>query len=263
MPKTSTGSPQALRPLLAPMHVVRVADVLAMTELLPHEALHAQGKLIEYDGSMGDVIFVSHEWLSSSFPDPSMQQFDVLQQTLRNLISGAATVQMCFYTARAFGSLYPTLTPKLATKLGDALIWYDYFSIPQAALAPEAPPSPSQAFAVNASGVADATALFRNSVCHRRSNAGGRCVLAPALCLTHTLPAFSLCRQVDSIPAYIARCRWFFILAPFAGLQHRERRTACTYETWLSRGCAIHVRGGDRHHRHILAHRRICGVCCC
>ena len=177
------------RPLLAPMHVVRVSDIIDMTELNPHEILVAQGKVLEYDPvTMGDVIFVSHEWLSSSAPDPGMGQFGVLQQALRNLISGTATVQMCFYTARAFAAFYPTLTKKKAARLGEAMLWYDFFSIPQ------------QLFA--------------------RGSDGAQLVQ----------------RSVASIPAYIERCRWFFILAPFAGLQHRERQAACTYETWLTRG---------------------------
>jgi len=41
---------------------------------------------------------------------------------------------------------------------------------------------------------------------------------------------------VDSIPAYVEKSSYFFILAPFGGIKHFDSGRFCDYVTWLSRG---------------------------
>lgn len=121
----------------ASMWVVPVRDVLAMTEIRPHEELTQKVLWTPGNdsktGNHMEIIFVSHQWLGLRHPDPTFAQFAVLQETLQNLINSEALVIMCFYTARAFNKWFPELTRKRAKQLVDAYVWYDYFSIPQAA----------------------------------------------------------------------------------------------------------------------------------
>ena len=39
------------------------AKVLEMAEVQPHEDLKAQGLLVEFDDSVGNAAFISHQWL--------------------------------------------------------------------------------------------------------------------------------------------------------------------------------------------------------
>ena len=50
------------------------------------ETLLQNGWVIPFDDSMGNAMFVSHQWAASEHPDPSMEQFRVLQDALRNIM---------------------------------------------------------------------------------------------------------------------------------------------------------------------------------
>ena len=67
------------------MYVVAADVVISMKELVPHETLLANGSL-NSDESQGNAMFVSHQWASSSHPDPNMEQFCVLQDALKNIM---------------------------------------------------------------------------------------------------------------------------------------------------------------------------------
>ena len=63
----------------APMWVVKVEHVLAMTgQFRPHQVVKAEGLLEEWDPKMF-TIFVSHQWLGRHHPDPNSTQLQVLQ----------------------------------------------------------------------------------------------------------------------------------------------------------------------------------------
>ena len=50
-----------------------------MTQVVPHENLKTEGKLLEYEESMGNAAFVSHQWVDRSHPDlwPFRMRWDV------------------------------------------------------------------------------------------------------------------------------------------------------------------------------------------
>ena len=79
---------------------------------------------------MGKALFVSHEWVSKMHPDPEFKQFQILQNALRNVVSGLIHVDLDIGTELMFGgSRYLDLGAEAHTQL--LSIWYDYFSCPQ------------------------------------------------------------------------------------------------------------------------------------
>eukprot|EP00397_Hematodinium_sp_SG-2012_P030575 GEMP01032395.1.p1 GENE.GEMP01032395.1~~GEMP01032395.1.p1 ORF type:complete len:437 (+),score=58.36 GEMP01032395.1:295-1605(+) len=112
-----------------PMYCVPLSTVLRMKSVEKHEVLRARGLLVKHNlGDDEPVIFVSHQWLSVNHPDPEAEQFAVLQGAIRNLLAG--------YVVRSdwLHSLIATrdeVDGSWATFLQNALVWYDYFSVPQ------------------------------------------------------------------------------------------------------------------------------------
>eukprot|EP00397_Hematodinium_sp_SG-2012_P003080 GEMP01003088.1.p1 GENE.GEMP01003088.1~~GEMP01003088.1.p1 ORF type:complete len:760 (+),score=188.40 GEMP01003088.1:430-2709(+) len=126
------GRNMALQPDF-PMYCVRIADVLTMTSVESFEVLTEREQLIVHEPTEErPVIFVSHQWLSTDHPDPDATQFRILQQALTNLRAGVLDVHtnslrnVCA-TANGVGNTQINWKHVLH----DALIWYDYFSVPQ------------------------------------------------------------------------------------------------------------------------------------
>ena len=69
------------------------------------------------------IIFVSHQWLGSSHPDPKSQQLPVLQEALRNILSGKSTAQS--YLASQFFGESRKLTKDELHKLKTGYIWLE------------------------------------------------------------------------------------------------------------------------------------------
>ncbi|CAE7600803.1 Kinase D-interacting substrate of 220 kDa [Symbiodinium microadriaticum] len=114
------------------MYVVAADVVISMKELVPHETLLANGSL-NSDESQGNAMFVSHQWASSSHPDPNMEQFCVLQDALKNIMSGA-----CSISGNISFELYTGGRGNLSADQMSAkrlFVWYDFFSCPQSASA--------------------------------------------------------------------------------------------------------------------------------
>eukprot|EP00438_Fugacium_kawagutii_P021062 Skav234308 [mRNA] locus=scaffold1018:316977:318348:+ [translate_table: standard] len=104
----------------APMWVVKVEHVLAMTgEFRPHEILKAEGLLENWIPTMFTV-FVSHQWLSRNHPDPNGTQLQVLQGRKLKIQWDAVT--------EFHGGV---LLEVEVQRLHMAHVWLDYFSIPQ------------------------------------------------------------------------------------------------------------------------------------
>ncbi|CAE7254662.1 ANKHD1 [Symbiodinium pilosum] len=57
------------------MYVMFIDALLQLASLKPHEDLMKEGLLTKFAIGLGQVIFVSHQWLSRSHPDPSGAQF--------------------------------------------------------------------------------------------------------------------------------------------------------------------------------------------
>jgi len=113
-----------------PMYVIRMTDLLEMTEVAPHNELLAQGKLHKYEPGMGCVTFVSHQWCGKAHPDPHFQQFKVFQNALYHLFAGSISIEWDFKN-KAFAKAVETMTAVEIQELQSGYVWFDYFSVPQ------------------------------------------------------------------------------------------------------------------------------------
>ena len=130
--------------------------------------MKANKLLVEFDESLGNAVFVSHEWVGHHHPDPECKQLRVLQDALKHMLSDLQQIQLDAYTENYFPSAQPLPAPDL--RVAPLYIWYDYFSCPQLEF--------------------------------------------QSLGTGPDSPRPNLTRAVDSIPAYIARCKFFFALCP-------------------------------------------------
>ncbi|CAK9027024.1 unnamed protein product [Durusdinium trenchii] len=179
---------------LFPMYVVPLDVLLDMTQVVPHENLKTEGKLLEYEESMGNAAFVSHQWVDRSHPDPQFKQLSVLQDALRNAMSRTMReISLDVVTATVMPSTKSLPTSELWSR--ELFLWYDYFSCPQL----------------------------------ERTNRAAM----PATTCSNTGES-NLSKAIDSIPAYVGRCSFFFALCPVL-----EDPTGCrllTPATWAERG---------------------------
>eukprot|EP00930_Biecheleria_cincta_P082512 TRINITY_DN72232_c0_g1_i1.p1 TRINITY_DN72232_c0_g1~~TRINITY_DN72232_c0_g1_i1.p1 ORF type:complete len:658 (+),score=76.14 TRINITY_DN72232_c0_g1_i1:46-1974(+) len=112
-----------------PMYVVPMEHFQQMTQAKPHQVLLAEGKLQEFSPNAGNCIFVSHEWMGFSSPDPLFEQLAVLKGAICNLLEGRAQVALdILYLLEA-----ETIQVDRAEELNSAplFLWYDYFCSPQ------------------------------------------------------------------------------------------------------------------------------------
>lgn len=111
----------------APMWVVPVVYVLEMKGIFkPHQVLKAEGVLAEWISTMF-TLFVSHQWLAHHHPDPDGVQLQVLQGFVNGLIRKKLRIDTDFisqFNGRG-------LTKAELSQIGEAFIWFDYFSVPQ------------------------------------------------------------------------------------------------------------------------------------
>lgn len=118
-----------------PMHVVRIADVLAVLSRdgpLPcFEDLEAEGKLVTKSlDDTENTIFFSHTWLGYQHPDPAGEKMRLLHDLLKNIQSGTQKVKGYGISAMNFKGLTITAA-QMKKDCADATIWLDYFCIPQ------------------------------------------------------------------------------------------------------------------------------------
>ena len=111
------------------MYTVPADAFLQMTEVKMHEELADAGVLPEFDESMGRAMFVSHQWLSDTHPDPDFQQLQVLQAALKNIVAGTSRISLATFVEILFDRIKCPTADDFAH--GHLHIWYDYFSIPQ------------------------------------------------------------------------------------------------------------------------------------
>ncbi|CAE7836926.1 unnamed protein product [Symbiodinium sp. CCMP2592] len=116
---------QTACPIKFPMHVVPLDVFLSLRRLKPFQELYQEGKLVKFHAQMGNVIFVSHQWLKKMHPDPHFQQTRVLQEALVNLLSGRSRV------APQAGCSFAQNVRIQDLKAKPLYIWYDYMSCPQ------------------------------------------------------------------------------------------------------------------------------------
>ena len=119
-------------PMLFPMYTVPLDAALRMTTLKPHEELLAAGELSLFDDGLGKALFVSHQWVSQSHPDPEFKQFRVLQEALRNVTAGLSQISMDTITEAVFGLAKGISASEF--RVSKPFLWYDFFSVPQVPL---------------------------------------------------------------------------------------------------------------------------------
>lgn len=198
--------------MLYPMFAAPLGKVLEMKTHEAHQSLKRTGTVVQVNGSIDPVIFVSHQWCGKMHPDPTFEQFAVLQQALRNVIAGRVQIETnwlshvrgMIFEARSVlegssqmdiewlqnlgeGWLPEKLSSTDVEHLGNCHIWYDYFSMPQ----PEEAPGDQDMF-------------------------------------------MELAAAIYSIPAYIELAKHFLILAPT--IRHTDRPSMMLdYPSWRSR----------------------------
>uniref|UniRef100_A0A7S2K310 Ankyrin repeat domain-containing protein n=1 Tax=Zooxanthella nutricula TaxID=1333877 RepID=A0A7S2K310_9DINO len=124
-------SPSFVCTMAFPMYVARTADVVLMTEVLPHQRLIADGVLTAFDPGSGVAAFVSHQWSSRDHPDPTFQQFKVMQDVCRCASEGTLRVENDLFTSVQFGAAAPVQASDLSGFGGEFYLWYDFFAVPQ------------------------------------------------------------------------------------------------------------------------------------
>lgn len=112
-----TAAMDSLADVSFPIVLLSFDDMVAAGRMRSHEELRAQGKLVLFDtldqlaafqAAGNCFVFVSHQWLSATHPDPHGEQFSALVAAMDRIRP--------LQPARSGGSWY---------------IWLDYFSVPQ------------------------------------------------------------------------------------------------------------------------------------
>ena len=119
--------------------------------------MEARGDAVIFDESMGNAVLVSHQWVAGNHPDPEFEQMRVLQDVLARLLYRRGSVSLDWVTESNVPGARAVSHEEFQAR--PLLIWYDHFSVPQAA-----------------------------SCSNEQSEA------------------------ISSIPAYVAKCRFFFAL---------------------------------------------------
>eukprot|EP00397_Hematodinium_sp_SG-2012_P011987 GEMP01012142.1.p1 GENE.GEMP01012142.1~~GEMP01012142.1.p1 ORF type:complete len:644 (+),score=128.31 GEMP01012142.1:155-2086(+) len=114
-----------------PMYCVPLHVALRMKSVERHEVLLARSELVKLDlGDEAPVIFLSHQWVSTEHPDPEATQFTVFQGAMRRLLAG---YDVCSDWTHSHSNMANEACDSWPILLKNALVWYDYFSIPQEA----------------------------------------------------------------------------------------------------------------------------------
>ncbi|CAL1127825.1 unnamed protein product [Cladocopium goreaui] len=111
-----------------PMYVLKVSDFLAMEgSPVPHQRLMERQLLQAWEPGMFSI-FISHQWIGSTHPDPEGQQLAVLRSCLRRLIDGTIQVEEDLVSL-SLGSR--SLQPETRKLIAGGYIFLDWFAIPQ------------------------------------------------------------------------------------------------------------------------------------
>eukprot|EP00397_Hematodinium_sp_SG-2012_P012309 GEMP01012475.1.p1 GENE.GEMP01012475.1~~GEMP01012475.1.p1 ORF type:complete len:652 (+),score=96.99 GEMP01012475.1:85-2040(+) len=112
-----------------PMYCVPLIVALEMKSVKRHEVLLAEGVLVKHNFyDTVPVIFLSHEWVSTEHADPNAAQFAVFQGAVRQLLAG---YEVRSDWVHSYIGLKDEVCDSWPVLLQNALVWYDYFSVPQ------------------------------------------------------------------------------------------------------------------------------------
>ena len=112
------------------MWVMSASEFLRLSELRPHEALRAEGRIVECDLSHTIVFYFSHQWTSENHPDYSTAQLRAAQTLLLRMHRGELPETAPTYMdAIHLPSNIIIDSKQWQTLVGDAFIWMDYLSV--------------------------------------------------------------------------------------------------------------------------------------
>jgi len=111
------------------MYTLPLEAFMKLSVVKAHEELRRSGDLVEFERTHGHAVFVSHQWLADEHPDPAGQQLKVLQDALRNMLSGKSQIVVPPVVELFAGRVSAPAASELRAK--PLFIWYDYFSCPQ------------------------------------------------------------------------------------------------------------------------------------
>ena len=173
-----------------PMYVINVEILLKMERILHHQAMLEKGPgvMMPWEPWMhGRTIFVSHEWLSYSHPDPHGEQFRTLKRILERLMNGEiAYVESGAIEQLALGHNTKVASAKWMAALPYSYVWLDFMSIPQTCdFDPEGHISEDSGYFTKAYSDTSEGGVLKN-----------------------------LQLAVDSIPAYVERSSLLLVLVP-------------------------------------------------
>ncbi|CAJ1392484.1 unnamed protein product [Effrenium voratum] len=200
----------------APMWVVKVSDFLNFEAVPCHEELQRRGLLIRREEGFF-CIFVSHQWLSVSHPDPKGEQLPVLQRALRHLLGGA---QIGTDLRAEFFGQQTRLSEQQRTSLKDGYIWMDWLSIPQRSWS-------------NSFGPAGETHAFAQlaPLAHAPSDGESDALESPSFGASPSLA--SQADFIERIPYFVEMSNMFVILAPRC---QQGDLSQCDFGSWSQRG---------------------------
>ena len=86
-----------------PMYVVPIHAMIQICKspgILPaHEEVMASGKLVQYNESLGPVVFFSHTWLGWRHPDPREVKKSLIVELLEGVLDGSVRVKPYWLSA--------------------------------------------------------------------------------------------------------------------------------------------------------------------
>ena len=104
-----------------------VSDFLEMEGVPePHSVLLSGGLLHQWSPGMF-VLFVSHQWLGATHPDPHGQQAAILRHTLHGMISGSLHVEEDLISM----PMGKEMSPQTRKQIASGYLFLDWFAIPQ------------------------------------------------------------------------------------------------------------------------------------
>eukprot|EP00435_Cladocopium_sp_Y103_P008227 s3145_g2.t1 len=209
--RASQPSSEPVSESFGSMWVLKVADFLELDHVPSHEDLQEKGLLVKRSPAHF-CVFVSHQWLGFSHPDPEFLQLPVLQKALRKLIAGeiVATSDL----ASQFLGDTRRFSQQERKSLRTGYIWLDWFSIPQ------------KTFKLDPFDLKDSPSVTPSSYSELEVGAVASALRSP----TGTNQDLF----ISSIPFYVEVSDVFVALVP--RLHHRDTGQLCYLKSYLTRG---------------------------
>ena len=212
-----------------PFYALPVSELLKMADWSPHQKLLPKLLNLTENPSAAagrEVIFVSHQWLGFTHPDPLRAQLVVLLRVLKKLLSGALDVRTNAELEAIYSIKVITEGAEWKQLLSNALLWIDYTSIPQPSAADDDDDDKEAKEALP-------LRVSRRNSDHRLTPAGGGGGGGGGAEKARLVE--QLVAAVDSIPSYIERCTQMWVLVPPSSHADLPGAT-CDFFSWRQRG---------------------------